>query len=149
MSKSLDFLRDRNKDLYRVFKLFFCFLEYAKKGQYSRNWTPFRCNVWRDGSSFSRAPEKGLVSAVNECRCIDFVSDQLYNMKRFRALTVLDTFSFKMLSYLRGQIDQGRTGLRGTGKNQGCPRAASTDQGWQRSLVHLPCAGCLGVLQQD
>jgi len=26
------------------------------------------------------------------------------------------------LSHLRGQIDQGRTGLRGTGKNQGSPR---------------------------
>ena len=33
------------------------------------------------------------------------------------------------LSHQRGQIDQGRTGLRGTGKNQGTPRAASANQG--------------------
>jgi len=43
--------------------------------------------------SVERAPEKGLASAVNECWCMDFVSDQLYNGKWFRALTVLDTFS--------------------------------------------------------
>ena len=41
--------------------------------------------------SVSRAPEKGL-AAVNECWCMDFASDQLYNGKRFRALTVLDKF---------------------------------------------------------
>ena len=48
--------------------------------------------------SVSRAPEKGLASAVNECWCMDFVSDQLYNGKRFRALTVLDTFSRESLA---------------------------------------------------
>jgi len=35
---------------------------------------------------------------VNECWCMDFVSDQLYNGKRFRALTVLDTFSRENLA---------------------------------------------------
>ena len=48
--------------------------------------------------SVSRAPEKGMASAVNECWCMDFVSDQLYNGKRFRALTVLDTFSRESLA---------------------------------------------------
>ncbi len=43
--------------------------------------------------SAPRVPEKGLAATVNECWCMDFVSDQLYNGKRFRALTVLDTFS--------------------------------------------------------
>ena len=48
--------------------------------------------------SLSRSPEKVLASAVNECWCMDFVSDQLYNGKRFRALTVLDTFSRESLA---------------------------------------------------
>ena len=48
--------------------------------------------------SLSRVPEKVLASAVNECWCMDFVSDQLYNGKRFRALTVLDTFSRESLA---------------------------------------------------
>jgi len=29
--------------------------------------------------SVSRAPEKGMASALNECWCMDFVSDQLYH----------------------------------------------------------------------
>ena len=45
-----------------------------------------------------RAPEKGLASAVNDGWCMDFVSDQLYNGKRFRALTVLDMFSRESLA---------------------------------------------------
>ena len=32
-------------------------------------------------------------------------------------------------SHLRGQIDQGRAGLRRVGKNQGSPRAATANQG--------------------
>jgi len=30
--------------------------------------------------SVERAPEKGFASAVNECWCMDFVSDQLYTV---------------------------------------------------------------------
>ena len=48
--------------------------------------------------SLSRALEKGLASAVNECWCMDFLSNQLYNGKRFRALTVLDTFNRESLA---------------------------------------------------
>ena len=39
-----------------------------------------------------------MVSTVNECWCMDFVSDQLYNGKRLKALTVLDTFSRESLA---------------------------------------------------
>ncbi len=42
--------------------------------------------------------EEGLVAAVNECWCMDLVSDQLYNGKRFRLLTVLNTFSRESLT---------------------------------------------------
>ncbi len=42
--------------------------------------------------------EEGLISAVNECWYMDLVSDQLYNGKRFRLLTVLNTFSRESLA---------------------------------------------------
>ena len=45
-----------------------------------------------------RAPETGVASTMNECWSMDFVSDQMYNGKRFRALTVLDTFSRESIS---------------------------------------------------
>ena len=48
--------------------------------------------------SVSRALEKRVASAVNECWCMDFVSDYPYNEKRLRALTVLDTFSRESLA---------------------------------------------------
>ena len=35
---------------------------------------------------------------MNECWCMDFVSDQLYNKMRFRALTARDTFSRESLA---------------------------------------------------
>lgn len=40
-----------------------------------------------------RAPEKGLMPAVIEYWRTDFISDQLNNENRFRALTVIDTFN--------------------------------------------------------
>ena len=52
----------------------------------------------REKSSAPRSPEKGLASTVNECWCMDFLSDHLYNGKRFRALTVLYAFSRKSLA---------------------------------------------------
>ena len=37
-------------------------------------------------------------SIANECWSMDFVSDQLYNGKRFRTLTALDTFCQESLA---------------------------------------------------
>ena len=79
--------------------------------------------------SVSRAPEKGLATVVNECWCMDFVSDQLYNGKRFRALTVLDTFSRESLAIYVGKSIKGEQVCEALQKNQGSPRAASKDQG--------------------
>jgi len=45
-----------------------------------------------------RVPDRSTATVVNECWSMDFVSDQLYNGKRFRALTVLDTFSRECLA---------------------------------------------------
>jgi len=78
--------------------------------------------------SVSRAPEKGLASAVNECWCMDFVSDQLYNGKRFRALTVLDTFSRESLAIYVDKSIKGEQVCEELEKASTL-RAASTDQG--------------------
>ena len=39
---------------------------------------------------------RGFSAAVNECCCMDFISDQLYNGKRFWALTALDIFCWEV-----------------------------------------------------
>jgi putative transposase len=46
-------------------------------------------------------------SRLNESWAMDFVSDQLYNGKRFRALTMVDTFSRECLAIHVGQAIQG------------------------------------------
>jgi putative transposase len=46
-------------------------------------------------------------SHLNESWAMDFVSDQLYNGKRFRALTLVDTFSRECLAIYIGQAFQG------------------------------------------
>jgi putative transposase len=51
----------------------------------------------RKSISAARAPEKNAVQAINECWAMDFVSDQLFNGKRFRTLTVLDMYSRECL----------------------------------------------------
>ena len=44
----------------------------------------------RNRSAAHRQPAEGNVSSLNECWSMDFVSDQLYNGNRFRALTLVD-----------------------------------------------------------
>ena len=44
---------------------------------------------------------------MSECWCIDFVPDQFYNRKRFRALTVLDTFSRESLGIYVDKLIKG------------------------------------------
>lgn len=47
--------------------------------------------------SSPRVIEKVKASQLNQCWAMDFVSDQLFNGKRFRALTILDVFSRECL----------------------------------------------------
>ena len=54
----------------------------------------------------TRVPRRDI-SRVHECWTMDFVSDSLYNGKRFRALTVLDTFSRECLAILVDQRIKG------------------------------------------
>ena len=48
--------------------------------------------------SAPRAPMKEMPTRLNQCWAMDFVSDQLYNGRRFRALTVMDMYSRKCLA---------------------------------------------------
>lgn len=59
--------------------------------------------------SAPRAPEKDAVCALNECWSMDFVSDQLYNGKRFRALTVIDMYSPECLDIYANKAIKGET----------------------------------------
>jgi transposase InsO family protein len=43
--------------------------------------------------SAKRIPSAVSPNAINECRAMDFVSDQFYNGKRFRTLTLIDLYS--------------------------------------------------------
>ena len=59
--------------------------------------------------SEARAPLPGSPAAVNECWTMDFVSDQLYNGKRFRALTLLDIYSRECLDIYADKAIKGET----------------------------------------
>ena len=61
--------------------------------------------------SAHRAPLKKMPTSMNQCWAMDFVSDQLYNGKRFRALTVIDLYSRECLAIY---ANKGITGERVT-----------------------------------
>ncbi|NCB30053.1 MAG: IS3 family transposase [Clostridia bacterium] len=86
----------------------------------------------RKHKSTVRAPEKGAAKAVNECWAMDFVSDQLYNGKRFRALTVLDQYSRECLDiYADKSIKGGSVAdvLGGLKVRRGLPQRIKVDNG--------------------
>ena len=51
--------------------------------------------------------ERTEVNTVNKCWSMDFVSDQLFNGRRFRALTIVDNFSRKCHAIEVGQSLKG------------------------------------------
>lgn len=63
----------------------------------------------RKKASIPRVPEKNVPSRLNECWAMDFVSDQLYDGKRFRALTIIDTYSRECLSIYGDKAIKGET----------------------------------------
>ncbi|MEI6100425.1 MAG: IS3 family transposase [Eubacteriales bacterium] len=52
----------------------------------------------RKRATGSRTPAKNMPLTINECWAMDFVSDQMYDGKRFRALTLIDIFSRECLA---------------------------------------------------
>lgn len=82
--------------------------------------------------SAPRVPAKGMAVAVNECWAMDFVSDQLYNGKRFRALTLIDTYSRECMAIHVDKAIKGETvaavleELKGS---KGLPKKIKVDNG--------------------
>ena len=79
-----------------------------------------------------RMPESGMPVRVNECWAMDFVSDQLYNGKRFRSLTLLDVFSRECLAIHAEQRITGEnvaSVLDGIVAERGCPERIKVDNG--------------------
>jgi len=86
----------------------------------------------RKSISAPRAPEKGLASAINDCWAMDFVSDQLYNGKRFRALTILDMYSRESLDIFADKSIKGETVayvLDELKEKRGLPKRIKVDNG--------------------
>jgi putative transposase len=82
--------------------------------------------------SASRTPEKGTAKEINECWSMDFVSDQLYNGKRFRALTVLDTYSRECLDIYADKAIKGEQVtyvLDRLKESRGLPKRIKVDNG--------------------
>ena len=52
------------------------------------------------------------VSKINQCWSMDFVADQLFDGRRFRALTVVDNYSRKCLNIYPGQSIKGEYVVR-------------------------------------
>ena len=82
--------------------------------------------------SVCQAPQADMPCAPDECWAMDFVSDQLYNGKRFRTLTLLDMFSRECLDIY---ADKGITGETVAGvldrlkASRGLPKRIKVDNG--------------------
>ncbi len=79
-----------------------------------------------------RVPAKGLGVAVNECWAMDFVSDQLYNGERFRALTLIDTYSRECMAIHVDKAIKGETVaavLEELKASKGLPKKIKVDNG--------------------
>jgi putative transposase len=51
--------------------------------------------------------ERPEISTINQCWSMDFVADQLFNGRRFRALTIVDNFSRKCMAIHADQSIKG------------------------------------------
>lgn len=110
---------DNHKRMYRV---------YCEEGLNLRPKRPKR-----NRSAAHRKPLDGSASSLHECWSMDFVSDQLYDGSRFRALTVVDNFSRKCLSIHAGKSLKGSDVVgameRITESTRCFPRSIKVDNG--------------------
>ena len=82
--------------------------------------------------SQARIPQKNMAANLNECWAMDFVSDQLYNGKRFRALTLIDTYSRECIAIYVDKAIKGDTVaevLEGIKESKGLPKKIKVDNG--------------------
>ena len=85
--------KDNHKRVYRIYK---------EEGLNLRNKRP------RRNKSAAHRQERPVASTLHECWSMDFVSDQLFNGRRFRALTVVDNYSRKCLAIYANQSIKGQ-----------------------------------------
>ena len=86
----------------------------------------------REKISAPRIVDKNAPSRLNECWAMDFVSDQLYNGKRFRVFTLIDTYSRECLAtFVEKSIkgEQVADVLNGVKKLSGLPAKIKVDNG--------------------
>ncbi|EBS0850428.1 IS3 family transposase [Salmonella enterica subsp. enterica serovar Carno] len=62
--------------------------------------------------SAARRQQRPVLTHVDQCRSMDFVSDNLFNGRRFRALTVVDNFSQECLAIHAGKSLKGEDVVR-------------------------------------
>ena len=82
--------------------------------------------------SQARAPSPKTASKRNECWAMDFVSDQLYNGKKFRSLTLIDTYTRECLAIYPEQSIKGEqvaTVLESLKTKRGLPERIKVDNG--------------------
>ncbi len=83
--------------------------------------------------SAAHRQQRPVPAGVDQCWCMDFVSDNLFNGRRFRALTVVDNFSRECVAIHAGKSLKGEDvvgvmeGLRVPGKR--LPVRIQTDNG--------------------
>ena len=91
-----------------------------------------RRKLKRRQKSASRGPLAEMPNTLNECWAMDFVSDQMYNGKRFRILTLIDLYSRECLALY---VDKNITGetvatlLDHVKQARGLPRSIKVDNG--------------------
>jgi putative transposase len=84
--------QDNHKRVYRL---------YCEEGLNLRSKRPRRCR------SSAHRLDRLQLSNINQCWSMDFVLDQLFDGRRFRALTIVDNFSRKCLGIYAGQSIKG------------------------------------------
>jgi putative transposase len=75
--------KDNHKRIYRIYK---------EEGLNLRTKRP------RRSKAAAHRMERPEISTINQCWSMDFVADQLFNGRRFRALTIVDNFSRKCMA---------------------------------------------------
>ena len=84
---------DNHKRIYRIYK---------EEGLNLRSKRPKRSR-----SAIHRQPSDGNSSSLHECWSMDFVADQLFDGRKFRALTIVDNFSRKCMAIHPQQFIKG------------------------------------------
>ena len=91
-----------------------------------------RNSTRRKRANQNRVKPHSEATAANECWAMDFVSDQLYDGKRFRVLTLIDLFTRECLATYADKAIKGEgvcAILRHVSQERGTPKCIKVDNG--------------------